>query len=298
MNNFGRRKTELREGVRGRAAKWSGTKMSTTKKKEKEKERGEEKDRPDWVENLEKRIMNTMDNQSDLLIRKMEAMEKNMDKKIDALKAEVQNLAVKIKEIESNTQTMEKELLEKNRILQEQMALMECKILENHLRFRGIPEMKGEVRQEMIDIISEFIEKSQEEVEQMCDDIYRVKSDFIRNKNLPRDIIVKLLAHKDRDLILAKHFQEPMEISGKGIKIWKELSKTVIQQRKAFKQLIDKLIQKKIRYRWEIPNGVSFMFENRRLWIKMMDQMREFITTKLVGSTGTAEEEQRNQNGS
>lgn len=76
---------------------------------------------------------------------------------------------------------MEKEMMEKNRNLQDQLILMDCKLLDN-LRFRGVPEMKGDVRQEMVNIVSEFMEKSQEEVEGMCDEIYRVNSEFACEK--------------------------------------------------------------------------------------------------------------------
>lgn len=102
--------------------------------------------------------------------------------------------------------------------------------MDNYLRFGGVPESQGEVREEMLNILSEFLEKPQEELEQMCDKIYRVNSEYARMKKLPRDIIVKVTTHKMRYYILSRHFQEPMEVLGKRIKIWKELSREVIQQ--------------------------------------------------------------------
>lgn len=62
------------------------------------------------------------------------------------------------------------------------------------------------------------------------------------------------------------------------------MPKQVTLQRKKFKQLVDKLIQAKIRFRWEIPRGVSFPFENKRWWIKTEEEMQEFIATKWQGS--------------
>lgn len=67
-----------------------------------------------------------------------------------------------------------------------------------------------------------------------------------------------------RDLILARHYQDPMEVLGKWIKIWKELSRDVIQQRKQFKQLIERLRQEQIHYRWEVPRDISFLYENKK----------------------------------
>lgn len=97
----------------------------------------------------------------------------------------------------------------------------------------------------MVNIISEFLEMPQEEVEKEYDDIYRVNSEFARQKKLPRDIIVRVITHKMRDLIFVRHYQDPLEVLGKRIKIWKELPRDLIKQRKEFKQLVDKLRKNK-----------------------------------------------------
>lgn len=90
------------------------------------------------------------------------------------------------------------------------------------------------------------------------------------------------------DLILAKQYQEPMEILEKRIKIWKELPRDLINQRKEYRQLIDRLRHEQVWYRWEIPRGVSFMYNQKRYLIKTYDQMREFLTN-------TKREFQKNQ---
>lgn len=167
-------KTELRERKRGRAATWSDFKMSSAKKGKEV----EEKERPEWVDNLEKRLMNVIESQSELILKRMEGLEKNMDKKIEAIKVELQDSVEKVKELDQRAISMEKEMREENSIMRDQLIVMECKLLENTLRFRGIPELKGDEREEIINIISEFLEKSQDEIEEMCDDVYRVNSDF------------------------------------------------------------------------------------------------------------------------
>lgn len=173
---------------------------------------------------------------------------------------------------------------------------LECKLLDNYIRFRGVPENQKETREEMINILSEFLEMPQSEVEQECDEIYRVNSEFAHIRKLPRDIIVKVLNHTMRDAILNKQYHEPMEISGKRIKIWKELPKDVIQQRKEFKQLLDRLRLEQIQYRWEIPRGISFSYDGKRINIKMKQQMQEFLMTNRKEGVNT-HASQRNQNG-
>lgn len=53
----------------------------------------------------------------------------------------------------------------------------------------------------MINIISKFMEIPPDEVEKELDEVYRVNSDFARQRNLPRDIIVRVLSHKFCDQI-------------------------------------------------------------------------------------------------
>lgn len=103
-----------------------------------------------------------------------------------------------------------------------------------------------------------------------------------------------------RDIILPKHFHEPMMVLGKRIKIWKELPNEVIQQRKTFKQLTEKLIQGKIRFRWEISCGINFLFENKRWLIKTTEKMHEFLVTEMKGpvTPNNLGKQQENQNGS
>lgn len=59
-----------------------------------------------------------------------------------------------------------------------------------------------------------------------------------------------------RDQILAKHYQNPLEVQGKRITIMKELPKEVVQKRRDYKKLTDKLRPEDIRYRWEIPESL------------------------------------------
>lgn len=92
-----------------------------------------------------------------------------------------------------------------------------------------------------------------------------------------RDIIIKAITHKMKNLILAEHYQEPLEVLGKRIKIWKELPKEIIQRRKDFKQLVEKLRQEQVCYRWEVPHGISFLYENKKVWIRTREQMQEFL---------------------
>lgn len=71
----------------------------------------------------------------------------------------------RITAVEQKTNGMESEFREENKKLQDQLILMECKILDNYIRFRGNSESEKDVREEIVNIISEFFEIPQEEIE-------------------------------------------------------------------------------------------------------------------------------------
>lgn len=272
---------------------WSDLRMSS-RKKGTEKEEGKEK--PDWVDALENRLVSVMENQNALLMKRMADMEKKMNERIDEIKVELSNTSERIKNVEQKTSDIETELRMENKKLQDQIMLTECKLMENYIRIRGMPESETDLREEMVNIISEFVELPMKEIERELDVVYRVNSEFARKKNLPRDIIVKVLTHKMRDLIFTRQFKEPMEVKGKYIKIWKELPRDLIKQRREFKQLVDRLRQEQVKYRWEIPCGLSFLYKKKRWMIKSFEQMQEFLKTAKEGSE-EGQTSQENQNG-
>lgn len=57
----------------------------------------------------------------------------------------------------------------------------------------------------------------------------------------------------------------------------KELSRNVLQDRRKYKKLTYKLRQLNIRYRWEIPEGVSFNYSSLRQSITTTMEMIRFM---------------------
>lgn len=57
------------------------------------------------------------------------------------------------------------------------------------------------------------------------------------------------------------------------------MPREVFKQRKEFKKLTDKLKSEQIRFRWEIPCGLGFMYNNKKIWVKTNDQMNKFLRT-------------------
>lgn len=66
-----------------------------------------------------------------------------------------------------------------------------------------------------------------------------------------------------KDDIVTKSFKEPLEFEGKTIRIMKELPKKVLDSRKDFRPLSDKLKSLKLKFRWESPTGLSFVLKGK-----------------------------------
>lgn len=92
-----------------RTATWSESRMST-KKKDKDKGEKREKDKPEWVDLLEKGLVDALENQSEVLLKRMADMETKMDVKIE-------KSIERIKVVEQKARDMERDLAERNRKL-------------------------------------------------------------------------------------------------------------------------------------------------------------------------------------
>lgn len=110
--------------------------------KNRKKEKGEEKDKPEWVDALEKNLMEAIEGQSEVVMKRIADMEGKVQEEIDGVKKEVKN-STKIGEIEQKVKRLEREVYDNSKNFQVKLLLMECKLLESHLCLKGIPEEQG-----------------------------------------------------------------------------------------------------------------------------------------------------------
>lgn len=64
------------------------------------------KEKSEWVDLLEKRLVNAMENQSEMLLKRMAGMENKMNERIDTIRMET-NKSERIKAVEQKTNDME-----------------------------------------------------------------------------------------------------------------------------------------------------------------------------------------------
>lgn len=195
-------------------------------------------------------------------IQELETLTINVDKRVEDLTEENKRL-----------ETLFEESTEKNKRLE---ILLEAKTTERQIRLRGLEEEQNEdIIRKIIAILSELLELPPEEIQQTLDLVYRVNSNFAKQNKLPRDIIIQFTTLRKKEEFLRKHYETPLEVDNKKILVLKEILRKALSRRKNYKKLIDFLASKNIRYRWDLPEGLSFAFKGKRQMIKSVDQMEQ-----------------------
>lgn len=139
---------------------------------------------------------------------------------------------------------------------------------------RGIPEERDEnISEVVIDKLANFLGEQVDNISYNFEAIYRVNSNYASQKKLPRDVVVQMISRKIKEDIITKSFRETLEIYGKPVKILKELPRKVIRARRNYRQLTEKLKEFKIRFRWENPEGLSFLLKGKRGTVANLEMM-------------------------
>lgn len=245
------------------------------------------------MESMKKEVMDGMQEYFDKMMSKLDEKEANIKdtmkeiltkeigeitKQIGNMDKEIKGNTEKIQGLETQTEQTNKKLEELSEENEKLQILLEAKPMDRQIRLRGIKDEKDEdTYQKMATILIEFLEKPEEEIKQSLDLAYRVNSAFATSKKLPMDVIIQLTTIRKKEEILKRQFDTPMEIDNRKILILKEVLKKVLTKRKKYKELIEYLKKKNISYRWELPEGVSFLIRGKRLLIKTTEQMEEFM---------------------
>lgn len=125
------------------------------------------------------------------------------------LNQEVYMTSRRIQQIEGANQKMEKELQlvnEQNKELCQSVTLLEWKIMESYLRLRGIPEEEEEnIYEIVLEKIAHFLEKQPEDISFNIEAVYRVNSNYVKQRKLLWDVVVWMIEKKIKDDIIEKN---------------------------------------------------------------------------------------------
>uniref|UniRef100_A0ACB8FIK2 Uncharacterized protein n=1 Tax=Sphaerodactylus townsendi TaxID=933632 RepID=A0ACB8FIK2_9SAUR len=128
---------------------------------------------------------------------------------INQLMDNVKHMADKLEELDGRVERLE---TEKESYVLDNLWL-EMKYKERFLRFRKIPEQdKEDLTARMVEILAEFTGRMAKDVELEIDETCRVNSKIVKEKNLPRDVIVTLMRKAFRNEILHRHYDGRLKV--------------------------------------------------------------------------------------
>lgn len=152
---------------------------------------------------------------------------------------------------------------------------------ELQLRIRGLEEEDEEnIRERILNIFSELVERLLEEIDRELDQVYRLKFRIAEQRKYTSDVLVNVLTRRLKEEILRQSILNPIEYNGKKVRILRKLPRQVLWDRKIYRKLTEKLIKKNKRFRWELPNGLSFVFKEERKLITTEEQLNRFLLEK------------------
>ncbi|XP_042302188.1 myosin-7-like [Sceloporus undulatus] len=206
---------------------------------------------------------------------------KEIHQTVDKMMAEMQVTKRRVDILEFKSEKMEKDLckLESRREQDlDEKALWEQRMREKAVKIRGLLEEKNEdLYEKLVPKIAQFLEKEVTTFQFEIDKLFRINSQIARQKGLPRDVALHFVRKQTRDLFLNKHNESPFQIEGQDLKVLKDIPARLLRRRREYTSLTTLLRREKIPYRWEIPEGLTFWFQKKRVRITSPEQARGFI---------------------
>nr|XP_016849588.1 PREDICTED: golgin subfamily A member 6-like protein 1 [Anolis carolinensis] len=203
-----------------------------------------------------------------------------MRKEITVIQQEIKDIKNEKKELKKTQERFQHKIKELDtktgKIIAKQEA-MEARELEFQLRLRNIQEEPGEtIREKVIEILTNLLDCSEQEIKEQTDRTYRINTNFSRRNKTPRDMIVHFTKKITRDEILKTNSKKQIFYKGTKIVILKEVPSTIISRRKNYTFLIEELKKQNARYRWEREEGLMTTYKGQRYWITTEERAREF----------------------
>uniref|UniRef100_A0A670YWX4 L1 transposable element RRM domain-containing protein n=1 Tax=Pseudonaja textilis TaxID=8673 RepID=A0A670YWX4_PSETE len=143
---------------------------------------------------------------------------------------------------------------------------------EFYLRFQNIEEEKGQdLAVIMIGILADALEITEEKMMDGIDEIYRVFTRYAMRNNLPREVHIRFTKKSMKTQILQVAREKTLKYKGKEILVLKQIPRRVREMRREYRFLTKMLLKKEVTYRWLIPEGLMFTWQEQRHRIDSTD---------------------------
>nr|XP_034958711.1 troponin T, skeletal muscle-like [Zootoca vivipara] len=231
----------------------------------------------DKVEKLEEKADCDIKDKEEMKCHMKELDEKSLEttRVIEELKLRIQEMENTIKKMTKEKKDNKKEIenakkdMEKQKMIQEAqmdaLAMMQMKLREKTLRFRNIPEMENENTEKRIAAeIAKWLGLDEAGIEKQIEKAFRVNSQKARANNWPMDCLVTFKSSWLVEKILQTKGKKKLRMEDTETVILKEIPPRLIQKRQKYQFLTKHLKAKKIIFRWEYPEGLSFFYKGRR----------------------------------
>uniref|UniRef100_A0A670YPM3 L1 transposable element RRM domain-containing protein n=1 Tax=Pseudonaja textilis TaxID=8673 RepID=A0A670YPM3_PSETE len=198
----------------------------------------------------------------------------------------IQDLKVKMDTIEQRTGRME-QMMEK---YEERLQNVEEGGKQREEKIGNIDNRLTAIEQEkrqdlvavMIEILAGALEITEEKMMDGVDEIYRVFTRYAMRNKLPREIHVRFTKKTIKTQILQVARDKGLKYKGKEIMVLKQVPRRVREMRREYRFLTKKLLEKDVNYRWLIPEGLMFIWQEQRHRIDSIEKA-EIFHNKFFG---------------
>nr|XP_016852452.1 PREDICTED: trichohyalin-like [Anolis carolinensis] len=225
----------------------------------------------------------------------------NIKKKIDQVQQEIKEMKQENKKIEQTQEEMQRKMNKLeilNTKLEARQERIEQREAEFQLRFRNIQEEAKENLKEIITkITAEMTQRTEEEMADNIEKVYRITTNYSRKHKVARDIVVHFARRNLREEILRSNSANPQHYKGCKISILKEHPASTLMKRRKYNFLADELRKRDIRFRWEKIEGLKVSYREQKIWITSEEKAKSFYDRLMkdqdVGLSPEEEEERK-----
>ncbi|KAM3832264.1 uncharacterized protein M6D78_010434 [Vipera latastei] len=229
-------------------------------------------------------------------------MEERMAQKLREMKVDILSSVHKVAKCVEELDDKVEELTQKNAILEakvleiedlkdkmdSELSLAQFYQMQFAVRIRGLKEnIKEDLKQLVSEAFEVVLDHPASEIKQGMDKVFRVNSWIAKQRKLPRDVVVYFVKREIRDEVIQAAYDTKVVIAGQEVLVLKEIPPKILKRRKDFIFLVQEFKQRDIRFRWEIPVGLSFMYEGKRYCLATVKQARDFYDNVLKATPST-----------
>ncbi|KAJ7317138.1 hypothetical protein JRQ81_003300 [Phrynocephalus forsythii] len=199
---------------------------------------------------------------------------KNLRLSVNQLRDQSSSVKAKTEALGIKVGDLDKQLMSQA----DQLDFLELKAKEHILRFRSIQETSNEhIRERMVIELSKFLQEDRQLLDSEIDKVFRVNSRFATQNKAPRDILIFFVKKNTRDRILQLHSKNKFKIDNKDVIVLKEIPQRILQRRKDFTFLVQKLKENNISFKWENLYGLNLNYQRRNYRINTVEDAQKFL---------------------